>query len=34
VTKENMEQTIVKDAFHGHDEVYRGASDSAQPKSP
>ncbi len=33
VTPANMEQTVVKDGFHTHDEVYRGAAASAQ-KSP
>ncbi len=34
VTKENMVETVVKDGFHGYEEVYRGVPESARPKPP
>jgi len=34
VTRENMAQTVVKDGFHGYEEVYRGVADRERPKAP
>ena len=31
VTKENMDETVIKDGFHPRDEVYRGVSAQQPP---